>query len=251
MPIHDWSRVDAGIFHGFHARWIARLAETLMPMLPTGYYAEAEQHASERVADVLTLRISPPTGDDHSHSLRSTDIKTALLELPKVAEHRTAKRNRKEKLRPRHVAIRHVSGHRVVALIEIVSPGNKDRGSHVEAFVDKAETAIASGVHVVAVDLFSPSRSAPAGLPARIWRRFERSPVVLPADRPLSFGSFVGRVPPDAYFEFRKIGDELPSFPLFLTDEKYLNLPLEATYSATFEYGPPYLREMLSQTAKA
>lgn len=168
MSIHDWSRVDAGVFHGFHARWIARLAETLIPLLPPGYYAEAEQHASERIADVLTLRIAPPViGDFHS-----TNIKTAVLESPRVAEHRRAGRNRKEKLRPKHVAIRHVSGHRVVALIEIVSPGNKDRGSHVEAFVDKAEAAIAGGVHVVAVDLFPPSRSAPSGLPARIWRRF-------------------------------------------------------------------------------
>jgi hypothetical protein len=25
MPIHDWSRVDAGIFHDFHHAWIEQL----------------------------------------------------------------------------------------------------------------------------------------------------------------------------------------------------------------------------------
>lgn len=35
MPIHDWSRVDAGIVHDFHRGWIhelrARLNEHLLP----------------------------------------------------------------------------------------------------------------------------------------------------------------------------------------------------------------------------
>jgi hypothetical protein len=25
MPIHDWTRVDAGLFHDFHQRWLAYL----------------------------------------------------------------------------------------------------------------------------------------------------------------------------------------------------------------------------------
>jgi hypothetical protein len=29
MPIHDWSRVDAGIFHAFHHDWITELARAL------------------------------------------------------------------------------------------------------------------------------------------------------------------------------------------------------------------------------
>jgi hypothetical protein len=27
MPIHDWTRVDAGIFHDFHLAWIAEIRE--------------------------------------------------------------------------------------------------------------------------------------------------------------------------------------------------------------------------------
>ena len=29
MPVHDWSRVDAGIFHDFHASWITHLMEAV------------------------------------------------------------------------------------------------------------------------------------------------------------------------------------------------------------------------------
>ena len=29
MPIHDWTRVDAGIFHAFHHGWIEEMARAL------------------------------------------------------------------------------------------------------------------------------------------------------------------------------------------------------------------------------
>ena len=28
MPIHDWTRVDAGLFHAFHQGWIITLSAT-------------------------------------------------------------------------------------------------------------------------------------------------------------------------------------------------------------------------------
>ena len=29
MPIHDWTRVDAGLFHAFHHDWITTLTRAL------------------------------------------------------------------------------------------------------------------------------------------------------------------------------------------------------------------------------
>src|ERR687884_439463 len=29
MPVHDWTRVDAGIFHHFHHAWIAEISSAL------------------------------------------------------------------------------------------------------------------------------------------------------------------------------------------------------------------------------
>jgi hypothetical protein len=60
MPVYDWTRVEAGIFHDFHTVWTGALRNALNgDLLPEGYYALAEQHAGRAIADVLTLHASP------------------------------------------------------------------------------------------------------------------------------------------------------------------------------------------------
>jgi hypothetical protein len=50
MPIHDWSRVDAGIFHHFHHAWIERIKRLLNSgVLRPDHYAMAEQHTSHEL----------------------------------------------------------------------------------------------------------------------------------------------------------------------------------------------------------
>ena len=40
MPTHDWTGVDAGIFHDFHHEWISTIKRALnRGVLPPGYYA--------------------------------------------------------------------------------------------------------------------------------------------------------------------------------------------------------------------
>ena len=40
MPIHDWTRIDAGLFHNFHQNWITTLTNALNTgALPSDYYA--------------------------------------------------------------------------------------------------------------------------------------------------------------------------------------------------------------------
>ena len=61
MPVHDWTRVDAGTFHAFHTRWISEIMGALNAgLLPRGYYALAEQVATRMQTDVLTLRAPVP-----------------------------------------------------------------------------------------------------------------------------------------------------------------------------------------------
>jgi hypothetical protein len=55
MPIHDWSRVNAGLFHHFHQRWIQALCDELNAGgLPDGYLALSEQVSGGPIPDVLT-----------------------------------------------------------------------------------------------------------------------------------------------------------------------------------------------------
>ena len=70
MPIHDWTRVDAGIFHHFHQRWIGAITDVLnQRLLPGEYYALAEQQGAGFEPDVLTLKASesPEPDDDGSN----------------------------------------------------------------------------------------------------------------------------------------------------------------------------------------
>jgi hypothetical protein len=69
MPIHDWKRVRAGVFHDFHQEWIREIKRALNDkVLPPGYYALSEQHAVGFGADVLTLQTSDSPQADHDIS---------------------------------------------------------------------------------------------------------------------------------------------------------------------------------------
>ena len=56
MPIHDWSRIPAGIFHHFHQHWTIEITSVLNRVaLPKGLAAMIEQRAGPKEADVLTV----------------------------------------------------------------------------------------------------------------------------------------------------------------------------------------------------
>ena len=164
MPIHDWTRVNAGTFHDFHSGWIIHLRDALNSgILPRGYYAMAEQHAGEIIPDVLTLSPSrPPVPEMPPGRL------LAVAEAPpRVSVEMRPEPNATYVRARRTLAIRHTSGHRVVAMIEIVSPANKDRSATVRDFVHKAVSALQREIHLLVVDLFPPGRSTPTASTAR------------------------------------------------------------------------------------
>src|SRR5206468_1895781 len=60
MPVHDWTRVDAGLFHHFHHQWIDALCNALNAgRLPPDYFALVEQRIQGPIPDVLTLELAP------------------------------------------------------------------------------------------------------------------------------------------------------------------------------------------------
>src|SRR5687768_17390393 len=126
MPMHDWMTVEAGIFHAFHTTWMSEIQKRLNAgLLPRGYYALAEQHAGRYVADVLTLHASPEPLEPWPPPPPDTGG-IALAEAPPRVQ-RITTLEPVVLTRRRSLAIRHVSGHRLIALIEIVSRANKDR----------------------------------------------------------------------------------------------------------------------------
>lgn len=250
MPVHDWTRVDAGIFHDFHTVWTGTLRIALNEgLLPEGYYALAEQHAGRSVADVLTLHASvEPPGPAW---LPPDTGGIAVAEAPPCVQRKqTVERRTGEpsaRARRRSLAIRHVSGHRLVALIEIVSPANKDRAEHVEELADKAVSALEYGVHLLLVDLFPPTRHDPGGIHSAIVQGLEQSDETyrLPAGKPLTLASYVAGPPVDIYLEHLAVGTPLAEMPLFLRPDRYVNVPLEPTYQAVYQSTPAFWRDVL------
>src|SRR5579862_7620472 len=77
---------------------------------------------------------------------------------PKVAVTDTITATSTPAAAQRRIAIHHSSDDRIIALLEIVSPGNKDKHSSVEQFVDKAALALTEGLYLQFIDLFPPGR---------------------------------------------------------------------------------------------
>lgn len=245
MPIHDWRRVDAGIFHHFHHEWISVLSRALNHgILPPDLYALAEQLAGGHGPDVITLE-GPiqPAGE-----IEDSGVGVALAEVqPKVSFHASteddlyaAKANR--------IAIRHVSGHRVIAVIEIVSPGNKSTRGGLTTFVEKAVDLLRRGVHLMVLDLFPPTPRDPQGIHDAIWNELDSSKFSLPPDRPLTLASYIGGSRKQAFVEPVAVGWRLPDMPLFLTANVYVPVPLEATYQSAWEAVPPVWQQVLQST---
>src|SRR6476660_6957696 len=56
MPIHDWTKVPAGLFHDFQQSWSIRIKDALNAgRLPKGVAALVEQRACPKEADVLAI----------------------------------------------------------------------------------------------------------------------------------------------------------------------------------------------------
>ena len=247
MPVHDWKRVDAEIFHAFHVAWLPEIQRALNGgLLPEGYYALAEQHAGRAIADVLTLHASPTTFE--RLPVPPATGGTAVAEAP-------PRTRRKQTIEPaalalrRSLAVRHVSGHRLVALLEVVSPASKDREGHVEDLVAKIVSAIDAGIHVLLVDLFPPGTHDPSGMHGEVLARLDpsRDPYELPDNEQLTLASYAAGERVEMYLEHLAVGAELVEMPLFLRPDRYIDVPLEKTYQAAYTGMPEFWRIRLRE----
>jgi hypothetical protein len=245
MPIHDWTRVDAGIFHDFHLSWIAEIKRTLnRGLLPRGYYALAEQIVGNLGPDVLTLH-RPMTGAPAVEMPRSAGGIAVADAPPKVRFHARTEADlyaRKAKA----VVIRHRSRHQIIAMVELVSPGNKCGQGEMNVFVRKANQALFGGIHLLIVDLFPPTRRDPEGIHRLIWGEGREGDFALPEDKPLTCVSYVAYPAVEVFLEPAAVSDALPEMTLFLTPEVYVPVPLESTYRSAWEAVPAFWQEVLA-----
>lgn len=245
MPVHDWTRVEAGIFHAFHQQWIIAISNALNEgILPEDYYALPEQHAAGFGPDVLALQGSRDDEDDPAAPISSGGRTGLLVAAPKfdpTAETDMEFYRRKQT----SIVVRHVSGDRVVALVEIVSPGNKSTRNALRAFVEKATELLNKRVHLLIVDLFPPGPRDPFGIHAAIWDEVAGQEYSPPAGQPLTVAAYETALSIRAYVRPAAVGSALPEMPLFLEPNGCVQVPLETTYQAAFTAMPRRWRRVL------
>jgi hypothetical protein len=148
-------------------------------------------------------------------------------------------------LKRRTLVIRHSSDDRVIALLEILSPGNKSSRHAIRSFVEKATEALYRGYHLLLLDLHPPTRRDPHGIHSAIWGEISDEVFTPPAGKPLTLAAYSAGQTKRAYVQPVAVGDVLPDMPLFLEPETYINVPLEPTYQEAYRGVPSRWRRVL------
>jgi hypothetical protein len=237
MPIHDWTRVEAGDFHDFHQCWVVELRNALnRGLLPPEYMAMTDQITGRPIPDVVTLQTRQPN--------KSGPGGVAVKDAPPSARLVKKLEGINYARRADRVVIRHGRG-KVVAIIEILPPGNKASQNALRQFVEKAADILNQGVNLFVIDLFPPTPRDPQGIHKAIWDQFSEEPFEFLPDKPFTVASYLAGESPTAYVDSVGLGDVLPSQAIFLSEEYYVPAPLESTYVAAWDVYPALLKELI------
>ncbi|MBI4603901.1 MAG: DUF4058 family protein [Planctomycetes bacterium] len=246
MPIHDWTCVEAGIFHDFHHGWIEEIQRALNAgLLPDDYYALVERPVAGVGRGQITQQ-GPPAHEESLPSLAppkggATGLLPAPPKVRITAETDMEFYRRKQST----VTVRHVSGDRIVAVVEVVSPGNKTGRHALQAFLDKAAELLDKRVHLLILDLHPPGSFDPQGIHGAIWPYITGADFEAPGDKWLTLAAYESAESLRGYIEPVAVGDVLPAMPLFYEPRAYVDVPLEATYASAYLGVPRRWRRVL------
>ena len=233
MPLRDhfhlplsrkrpWSR--------FHAQWPAEIVRHLSTILPEGFYSALSVYlGSSLEVDIGTYKEDYPEERDAGNSGGGTATLTALAPTLTI-EFQLADQDRYE------VSI-YDDGGDLVAVIEIVSPANKDRPESRELFVGKVLSLLSQGICVSIVDLVSVRQ---ANLYSELLSRLGHADPKLGSTPPAMVAvtmrtrSALKRRPLlDAWYYPMIIGQALPTLPIWLRPDLCMMLSLETSYEET------------------
>jgi hypothetical protein len=218
FPDWDW--------HGFHNGWASNIAAALNEVLPPRYHAQPNVQFGIEI-DVATIERRTESPDDAGAGTSNTatwaaPAPTLTVPFPILSD-------------VVEVLVRGgLSGPSVVGAIELVSPANKDRPSHRDAFVSKCQAFVQHGVGLVMVDIVT-ERTANLHH-AFLTRLSPESRTTLTADlyagayRPVERG---GEPRLDVWEEALRLGRLLPAMPLWLPGDLCVPVDLNASYERT------------------
>ena len=139
MPMHDWSRIPTGLFHDFHQTWSIQIKLALNSgILPKGLSALVEQRSGPRESDVLAIEsLARPRSEFGDDGGVATSVPPVTRFVGRTSKQIYA-------ARANRIVVKHRLG-RTIAVIEIVSPGNKDSRAALRDFVEKVIDFLRAG----------------------------------------------------------------------------------------------------------
>lgn len=238
MPLRDHFHPPiskTSSWEGFHGGWPMEMVRCLLPHLPEGYVAEPRVHLGnlyELDVNAYELPFDPPKewtpAGDAAGGLM-TEARTRKLRKPLL----TLEADLTEEYEY-EVRIYDVQTYRkLVAAVEIVSPGNKDRPENRRAFVSKCAALLQERVCVAIVDLVT---NKAFNLYAELLELIDRSDPSHGKKKPSAYavsirGRKIGPAPVlDLWPHELKLHRKLPILPLWLNEDLMIPLDLETSY---------------------
>ena len=218
MPLRDHFRPPVSLqatWDALHGMWPAEIVRQLRQRLPQGYVAAPTVHPGSQVE----VDVTASERDDASPK-PTVAVET---EVPDYDEYSVRIYDAER-------------GRQLVATIELVSPGNKDRPEKRNAFVGKCAALLRKGVAVSIVDVVTPRQF---NLYAELLHFLGQSDPSLGEPLPHLYAVSCRWRPQDKRMVLQTwshpltLGQPLPTLPLWLAGKLAVPLDLEQSYEET------------------
>ncbi len=237
MPLLDHFHAplqDRLPWESIHSGWATRLADALNEQwLPAEYIAAEHTHSGLNAEiDVATYERSGATPPTLPNGPSTATLPARVWAPP--APQRTMPAVFPEAFEVR--VFNTVGGLTLVAAIELVSPGNKDRADERRAFAAKCASYLYRGIALIILDIVTNRR---ANLHNETMRLMEAAPEThLPADTGIYAVAYrpvlrAERQEVDLWTTPCAVGQPLPVMPLRLTGDLFVPVDFETSYQET------------------
>jgi hypothetical protein len=237
MPLRDHFRPpvsDRAFWEALHGAWPVTIVYDLNKRLPARYTASPRVHLG------TVFEIDVAATDSYASSApsnRAADSNGGVATAVWAPPEPTLSVETDLPGRPEYeVRVFDNERRRVVAAVEFVSPGNKDRPEHRRAFAAKCAALLKEGISVTIVDVVTMRR---ANLYAELLDLLgESDPGVSPDPPPLYAVACRWREDGqswrlETWAYTLMLGRALPALPLWLAQDLAVPLDLETTYEET------------------
>jgi hypothetical protein len=221
-PHHHWE--------SFHSNWATRIADGIAAVLPPEFQVEEHTHAGPGFEiDVATFEGDASSGE-HNTAGPTLATRAAPTYAPPAPDC-TMPAAFPETFEVR--VFNTTAGLTLVAVIELVSPGNKDRPAERRAFATKCASYLAQGVSLIVIDIVT---SRHANLHNDVIHLMEAAvdlefppevSLYAVAYRPVRRGE---QEEIDLWLRRLAVGATLPTLPLRLTGDLFIAVDFEAAY---------------------